>query len=316
MSEAKTFYELLPIEKFNPYHDRLGMFARAGNAASFTIRTKDPSKQHWADMAVAREKEKNSASQSVVAKPPKKKTTLPKEEKPSSNNQGKSTLSQKTLDKCKEVEAKSVKRKTEKMTVIDDDGNILFEKSGGRGSVRFSIADAMQMNGKTVTHNHPGEFGGTFSGADINVFTKYNLRSIRAVAKEGTYSIETTSKVTSSGSKEFANEFSKRSNAVNQQLKANHSRLSPKVRNGELSVDDANKQLREKRTALCNEQHEFLKNNAEKYGYRYSFEPNTGGVAKMFLDVLKEYKDDNEQVDSDTISLDGEFINGDNWMIK
>lgn len=50
------------VQKFNPYHDRLGRFASGGNAASFTIRTKDPKKQHWADMAVAREKERYAAS--------------------------------------------------------------------------------------------------------------------------------------------------------------------------------------------------------------------------------------------------------------
>ena len=52
---AKTF---AAVEKFNPYHDRLGRFSSAGAAASFTFRTKDPKKQHMADMAVAREKER------------------------------------------------------------------------------------------------------------------------------------------------------------------------------------------------------------------------------------------------------------------
>ena len=50
------------IEKFNPYHDRLGRFSSGGSAASFTIRTKDPKKQHWADKAIAREKERHAAA--------------------------------------------------------------------------------------------------------------------------------------------------------------------------------------------------------------------------------------------------------------
>lgn len=53
--KAKTF---AAVEKFNPYHDRAGRFSSAGAAASFTFRTKDPKKQHMADMAVAREKER------------------------------------------------------------------------------------------------------------------------------------------------------------------------------------------------------------------------------------------------------------------
>lgn len=45
------------VEKFNPYHDSRGRFSTSNSAASFTHRTRDPSKQHWADAAIAREKE-------------------------------------------------------------------------------------------------------------------------------------------------------------------------------------------------------------------------------------------------------------------
>ena len=57
-SVAKTFSEIL---KFNPYHDAKGRFASENGYASFTIQTKDPKKQHWADKAVARMKEKEAA---------------------------------------------------------------------------------------------------------------------------------------------------------------------------------------------------------------------------------------------------------------
>ena len=56
---AKTFDEVL---KFNPYHDSQGRFASQGSYASFTIRTKDPSKQYMADMAIAREKDRHAAA--------------------------------------------------------------------------------------------------------------------------------------------------------------------------------------------------------------------------------------------------------------
>lgn len=49
------------VEKFNPYHDERGRFASASGYSSFTFRTKDPSKQHMADMAVARMKERSAA---------------------------------------------------------------------------------------------------------------------------------------------------------------------------------------------------------------------------------------------------------------
>lgn len=49
---AKTFGE---IEKFNPYHDRLGRFTTSGAAASFTY---SPGKSKAHDMAIAREKDR------------------------------------------------------------------------------------------------------------------------------------------------------------------------------------------------------------------------------------------------------------------
>lgn len=59
IKEVSKRYDVIDeIQKFNPYHDKFGRFSSAGIANTFTIRTKDPSKQHWADMAMAREKDK------------------------------------------------------------------------------------------------------------------------------------------------------------------------------------------------------------------------------------------------------------------
>lgn len=52
---AKTYAQM---RKFNPYHDAQGRFSSANGAASFTIHTRDPKKQHMADAAVQREKER------------------------------------------------------------------------------------------------------------------------------------------------------------------------------------------------------------------------------------------------------------------
>ena len=57
---AKSFAEI--IGKFNPYHDHLGRFTTGDGAASFTMRTKDPKKQHLADAALDREKKKTTSS--------------------------------------------------------------------------------------------------------------------------------------------------------------------------------------------------------------------------------------------------------------
>jgi GH24 family phage-related lysozyme (muramidase) len=55
--------DIKEVNKFNPYHDNLGRFTsgNGGNVSFFTVQTKDPSKQHWADNAIAREKGKAGA---------------------------------------------------------------------------------------------------------------------------------------------------------------------------------------------------------------------------------------------------------------
>lgn len=65
---AKTFSDVL---KFNPFHDALGRFATANGYATFTMQTKDPKKQHWADKAIARMKQQAAANPPAPQAPPK-----------------------------------------------------------------------------------------------------------------------------------------------------------------------------------------------------------------------------------------------------
>ena len=60
---GKQYDRIVEVEKFNPYHDAKGMFTYAHSATQFTIRTKDPKKQHMADAAIARAKEQDEAEQ-------------------------------------------------------------------------------------------------------------------------------------------------------------------------------------------------------------------------------------------------------------
>lgn len=343
---AKTFNEIL---KFNPYHDRLGRFATGGGfmnsawngPADKQARTfsANPDTKAGA-MAIARE---SALSHETIGraydnpqfKPKKSPANRPqKDSKPTENKEttskpqtnsnmpsptnNKSELPEKVLAKCREVEAKTVNRKTEKMTIIDDEGNILLEKGGGRGSVSFGAREGFVMDRQTVTHNHPGEFGGTFSGADVKVMVDYHLKGIRAVAKEGTYSLERTDKVTSESAYNLKTEFGKRSNTLNRTMQAEYRSMKSKVMRNELTAEEANKQLSDKRTSLCNEQHEYLKKIATSYGFRYVYEPNTGGVKKMFSELLEKAVEETNQneTDSKETVLDGEFLSGDNWMIK
>lgn len=321
-SDPGHIVEIVEVEKFNPYHDARGRFASANGYASFTTRTRDPSKQHMADAAVAREKDRTKAS----AGADKPKETPKQEEKPKeqpkeqpkntiSATSTKSELPDSVLNKCKEVEAKTVSRKTEKMTLVDSDGNVILEKSGGKGSVSFGAREGFHMNDTTtLTHNHPGEYGGTFSGADVKVFTDYRLRAIRAVGKEGTYSLERTAKTNSNDSYDFNRAFQKQSDSLNYKMRTEYNSQKKKIARGEMTVDAANQQLSEYRTGLCNQQHDWLVQNAPKYGYNYVFTPSEGGVSKMADDITKAKEEPEEAADD--IMLDGEFMNGDAWMIK
>ena len=82
-SDPGRFDEIVEVEKFNPYHDERGRFSQANAATLFTYRTKDPDKQHWADNAIAREKERDAAGLNgpPSTKQPKKQPA--KETKPS-----------------------------------------------------------------------------------------------------------------------------------------------------------------------------------------------------------------------------------------
>lgn len=317
------FDEIVEVEKFNPYHDELGRFSTADRYDQFTITVRDPNKQHWADAAIAREKDRDSKG--LIPGPKIKPGTLPEDlpknppeaepkavhPAPSPTNTT-TTLPGNVLSTCQKVEAKSVKLKNEKLTLIDEDGDVIHEKRGSRGSVSIDYATAYKMNESdsiTLTHNHPGEFGGTFSGADVNILTKYNLRAVRAVGKEGTYSLERTGNGQKAAS--FNQDYGRLSDQTNRNLQSKHNDLKSKAMRGDISVPEANRQMQEYRTGLCNDMHDWLSQNSAKYGYTYVFTPSNGGVTKMY-DIEKE---EVEEETSGELMLDGEFISGDNWMI-
>jgi len=326
-AEAEDQFDVIEeVTKFNPYHDEKGRFSTADRYDQFTITTRDPNKQHWADAAAAREKDRDAKG--LIPGPKIKPGTLPEDlpkDKPKKEPQAANhpapaptntttNLNAEVLATCQGVEAKSVKLKNEKLTLVNESGEIVHEKRGGRGSVSIDSAIAAKMGENvTLTHNHPGEFGGTFSGADVNILTKYNLRSIRAVGNEGTYSLERTSQTMGLKASTFNRDYGALSDKTNRSIKSEYKKMRSKVLSGDMSADDANRQLAEHRTAQCNQMHDWLSQNASKYGFNYVFTPSTGGVTKMF-DIEKEEEEVLETTGEDM--LDGEFMSGDNWMIK
>lgn len=61
-AQSIDLYRESNVEKFNPYHDRLGRFTNGGNANSFTIRTKGGAyQQNLTSRAIEREKERTKS---------------------------------------------------------------------------------------------------------------------------------------------------------------------------------------------------------------------------------------------------------------
>ena len=177
VGKSMTFNE---IAKFNPYHDRLGRFTTGGGATSFTIRTKDPSKQHMADIAIAREKERSSSG----VKTGNYTETKP-QQKPQKESNTADTPQKKSLHT---VEDKIRHQFYESAAVVDKDGNVLLKKDGAQSQVGFTNKEVKMMDGNSLTHNHPSS--SMFSTEDITMLVKSGLSEIRATTREGiTYSV-------------------------------------------------------------------------------------------------------------------------------
>lgn len=63
--------------------------------------------------------------------------------------------------------------------IIDDKGNIIQEKTGGKHGVKMTAS----VNDRIFTHNHPGKFGSTFSWDDVAYGVSGNAKQINVVVK-------------------------------------------------------------------------------------------------------------------------------------
>lgn len=190
-----------------------------------------------------------------------------------------STLAPKALAKCKEVEAASVKLSNEQLTAIDDDGNIVFQKEGNRAHVSLGYEDRMKADGKILTHNHPGEYGGTFSEGDIGTFLGVYAKSIRAVGAEGTYSIE-RGKAEYEEVYSFAQASVKELRGIGAQFaKARDGKMAD-VAAGKISEGDADKELGALRKELLSSMSTKFEQLAKQNNLIYTFEPS-GKVEKF-----------------------------------
>jgi hypothetical protein len=79
------------------------------------------------------------------------------------------------------VEADIKSQSFETAILVDDNGNIIFRKDGNENSVSFTREEAMLMQNRVLTHNHP--LGRSFSLQDALMATTWQLSEIRAVSR-------------------------------------------------------------------------------------------------------------------------------------
>lgn len=187
-------------------------------------------------------------------------------------------------------ESKRAGNKIEFGTLIGANGEVLIESKGGKGSVK--LPTRLYDQASVMSHNHPrgndkgkdvGMLGGTFSGADINAFTSTNVRTMRAAAHEGTYSIQKGAKFNAAGlTKHFADSEKTLRAAYQKRLDAAQTAIKNVVQrynHGQATYDEwktaYNRYEKEKKDAFNSYlvgSHNALISGQKQYGYTYTLE--------------------------------------------
>lgn len=174
-------------------------------------------------------------------------------------------------DVVSKFEDKRMKAKVEYGFLTDDKGNIITEKRGGKGGV--AMYDRDWAKATVMSHIHPreaGMLGGSFSEADIDTFTYFNnVRTMRAVAKEGIYSMTKGKSFNASGLKSYFNQrhselragFSKTANALNKSYKS-----------GQIDYDTYYKRYSREFNKFLSDSHRMILDGQKKFGYTYTLE--------------------------------------------
>lgn len=170
------------------------------------------------------------------------------------------TNAEKTLDY---LERKKLQETKEQVQVLDDYGYVTRAFQGDEHSCAVDDKTQQYARGKIVTHNHPSEFGGTFSDADIS-FLSLGMKELRASAKEGTYSIKA------------------KKNANPHGLMKAYLRSAPRMQDAmrEIALEMARKKYTSKkayekanRKAQLEVIHNWYQRNVKRYGFEYNFYP-------------------------------------------
>ena len=195
--------------------------------------------------------------------------------------------------------------KNEQYRIVDTDGNILLERKGDEHSVGGTVGEKREfMMGNVGIHNHPN--GGTFSHEDFKDFG-FGATDIIAVGPEGVYRLSAIDYkgnhahgnwvgMRDAYEAELVHDMSfialqkqarqaphiKKLNAQIEEISkqwlngrkngASQSKLdSLMAQYNELSAQYKDALKKESRRLEVEPSHEWLKKNAKKYGYNYTF---------------------------------------------
>ena len=184
------------------------------------------------------------------------------------------------------VEAQEKKRITAKIEYCNgyrNDGTAVApETKGGSGSVSPTYT---QISAPIYTHNHPREagiLGGTFSigsvhfsrgqkyvTGDLAVFTETRNRTMRASAKEGTYSITKGPNFDGAGALKYMRKIEAKAD------KAHFDRgtaLTDRLRRGEITREQYKAEYARSFNTMLVELHNGFMAGASQYGYTYTLE--------------------------------------------
>ena len=179
-------------------------------------------------------------------------------------------------------ESKRLNAKIEYSYTVDKDGDVIgIENRGGTSGVRTPASD-LNHSDATFTHNHPrsnnnagerGVIGGTFSPADMDAFTSTKVKTFRASAYEGTYSIAKKSNFDSRGFSSYFKEADRNSTA---KYNAKHNALKKDYDSYKISWNTYISEHAKIFNGMLVENHNALLAGQKKYGYSYGLEARHG----------------------------------------
>ena len=215
----------------------------------------------------------------------------------------------------KRIAKRTANLKNEQYRIIDEDGNVILEKKGDKNSVAATVGEKREAmwyddKEKTTIHNHPD--GGTFSSADFDDFG-FGAKEVVVATPEGTYSLvndffgkpnskggwtklrDATQKIDAIESEKSGLYYRKKAEELpnvkklykqmntisNNWVKAKNSGADSSTLSkyfeqyDKVSKDYSDALKAGARKLETDVYHNFYKKNAKKYGFTYTFTPNS-----------------------------------------